>query len=84
MCTLASVILCSWYAFCAMPRLRFEKDCLIWLAPCTGVFKASATHLHQQHYYGVKHCTLHSALFLAAIHFKGECHATLKMHGRLT
>ena len=43
MCTLASVILCSWYAFCAMPRLRFEKDCLIWLAPCIGVFKPSAT-----------------------------------------
>ena len=33
---LASVILCSWYAFWAMPRLRLEKDCLIWLAPCAS------------------------------------------------
>ena len=32
--TLASVILKSWYAFWAMPRLRLENDCRIWLDPC--------------------------------------------------
>ena len=34
--TLASAILCSWYAFCARPRLRLANDCRICALPCSA------------------------------------------------
>lgn len=53
--TFASVILKSWYAFWAMPRLRLENDCLTWLDPCSHGTMISGNQVASMHASSLHH-----------------------------